>query len=145
MKTQKCYQAKPGEVQQKWHVIDLDGVVLGRAATRIATILRGKHRPQYTPHVDCGDFVIAINAHKVKLTGNKESEKYYYRHSEFPGGLKSNTAAELRAIHPEDIIKLAVKGMVPKGPLGYRQLNKLKVYASAEHPHQAQNPEPLSL
>ena len=145
MKTEKTYQAKPGETARDWFIVDLDGVVLGRAATQIATMLRGKHKPVYTPHADTGDFIVAINASKVKLTGNKESAKTYYWHSEFPGGLKSMNAAEMREKKPEEIIRLAVKGMIPKGPLGTQQLKKLKVYATTEHPHAAQNPKPISL
>lgn len=145
MKMPKTYQAKPGEVERKWRVVDLDGVILGRAATRISDILRGKDKPQYTPHVDCGDFVVVLNAKKVKLTGNKESDKHYYWHSGYPGGLKSRTLAEEREEKPEDIVRLAVKGMLPKNILSTHMLKKLKVYPGLEHPHQAQNPEVLAV
>lgn len=144
MKTEKTYQAKPGEIKQDWFVIDLNGVVLGRAATKIATILRGKNKPTFTPHVDTGDFVIVLNAQKVKLTGNKEEDKKYYRHSGYPGGIKSMNVAQMRAKKPEEIIRLAVLGMLPRGPLGRRQLKKLKIYPTSSHPHGAQEPKPLS-
>lgn len=145
MKNARTYQAKPGEVARNWVVIDLEGVVLGRAATKIANILRGKTKPCYTPHVDCGDFVIALNAQKVKLTGNKETDKHYYWHSGYPGGLKSRTAAQERAEKPEDMIRLAVKGMLGRSVLGSHQLKKLKVYAGSEHPHGAQNPQTVKV
>ena len=132
-------------IDREWHVIDLDGVVLGRAATRIAEILRGKHKPTFTPNADCGDFVVVVNADKVQLTGRKREQKLYHRHSGYFGGIKSITADKLLATKPERVIELAVKGMLPKGPLGRRQLRKLKVYASPEHPHKAQNPQPIDL
>jgi len=141
----KTYMAKPGEVTRKWYVVDAKGKTLGRLASEIAKILRGKHKPQYTPHVDTGDFVIVINAAQVELTGKKWTDKIYYRHSGYPGGLKQFTASELRAKHPERLIEYAVKGMLPKGSLGRRQLKKLKVYAGADHPHAAQQPEVLEL
>ncbi|MXQ54658.1 50S ribosomal protein L13 [Shimazuella alba] len=134
------YMAKPQDVDQKWYVVDAAGKTLGRLATEVATLLRGKHKPTYTPHIDTGDFVIVINSSQINLTGKKLDQKRYYRHSGFPGGLKSVTAGELRASRPERMIELAVKGMLPKGPLGRSQLKKLKVYAGAEHPHQAQQP-----
>jgi len=134
------YMAKPQEVDQKWYVVDAAGKTLGRLATELATLLRGKHKPTFTPHIDTGDFVVVINSSQVNLTGKKLEQKRYYRHSGFPGGLKSITAGELRASRPERMIELAVKGMLPKGPLGRAQLKKLKVYAGAEHPHQAQQP-----
>jgi large subunit ribosomal protein L13 len=130
---------------RKWWVVDLDNVTLGRAATRIAHILRGKHKVTYTPHVDDGDFVIVLNADKVHLTGNKWEKKRYYRHTGFVGGLKSATAAEVRVRHPDFIVRKAVKGMLPRGPLGRQQLRKLKIYAGAEHPHAAQQPQALEL
>lgn len=139
------YMAKPGEVDRKWYVVDASGKTLGRLATRLATILRGKHKPTYTPHIDTGDFVIVVNADKVRLTGNKLDQKMYYRHSGYPGGLKERTARQMLERKPEQVIKLAVKGMLPSGPLGRRQLAKLRVYAGATHPHQAQQPEPLEI
>lgn len=135
------YMAKPNEVERKWYIIDAEGKSLGRLATEAATILRGKHKPQYTPHVDTGDFVIIINADKVVLTGKKLSQKLYYRHSGYPGGLKVTTAGEMLNKRPDRMIELAVKGMLPKGTLGRKQGLKLKVYAGTEHPHQAQKPE----
>jgi len=133
--------AKPGEVERKWYVVDAKGKTLGRLASEVAALLRGKHKPQYTPHVDTGDFVIVINAKEVQLTGKKLANKIYYRHSGWPGGLKKTTAADMRNTRPERMIELAVKGMLPKTSLGRRQLRKLKVYAGPEHPHQAQKPE----
>ncbi|MBO2532812.1 LSU ribosomal protein L13P [Planifilum fulgidum] len=135
------YMAKPGEVERKWYVVDAKGKTLGRLASEVAALLRGKHKPQYTPHVDTGDFVIVINAKEVQLTGKKLANKIYYRHSGWPGGLKKTTAADMRNTRPERMIELAVKGMLPKTSLGRRQLRKLKVYAGPEHPHQAQKPE----
>ncbi|MEW9031456.1 MAG: 50S ribosomal protein L13 [Planifilum fimeticola] len=135
------YMAKPGEVERKWYVVDAKGKTLGRLASEVAALLRGKHKPQFTPHVDTGDFVIVINAKDAQLTGKKLSNKIYYRHSGWPGGLKMTTAADMRNTRPERMIELAVKGMLPKTSLGRRQLRKLKVYAGPEHPHQAQQPE----
>ncbi|GBF12071.1 50S ribosomal protein L13 [Tepidibacillus infernus] len=135
------YMAKPNEVERKWYIIDAEGKTLGRLATEAATILRGKHKPQFTPHVDTGDFVIIINAGKVELTGKKMQSKKYYRHSGYPGGLKVTVAADMVKNKPEQMIELAVKGMLPKGSLGRKQGMKLKVYAGSEHPHQAQQPE----
>jgi large subunit ribosomal protein L13 len=129
---------------RRWFVLDAEGVVLGRLATRVANLLRGKGKPSFTPHVDCGDFVVVINAAKVKLTGKKESDKIYHRHSGFPGGIRSIRATDLRARHPERLIELAVAGMLPKNRLSRALATKLKVYAGAEHPHQAQRPEPLT-
>lgn len=137
--------AKPGEVARKWVLIDADGAVLGRLATQIATILRGKNKPQYTPHVDTGDFVIVINADKVQLTGNKAAKKSYWRYSGWLGGLKTETFEEAMAKHPERVIEHAVKGMLPKTTLGRQQFGKLKVYAGPEHPHEAQNPVKIEL
>ena len=131
--------------ERKWLVVDLEGVTLGRAASKIAHILRGKHKPSFTPHLDDGDFVIALNVHKINLTGRKLDGKMYYRHTGYPGGIKSASARTLLATHPEDLLKLAVKGMLPSGPLGRAQLKKLKMYASGEHPHQAQQPVKLEL
>jgi large subunit ribosomal protein L13 len=129
---------------RRWFVLDADGVVLGRLATRAANLLRGKGKPSFTPHVDCGDFVIVVNAAKVKLTGKKESDKIYHHHTGFPGGIRSIRAGELRARHPERLIQLAVAGMLPKNRLSRALATKLKVYAGAEHPHRAQRPEPLA-
>ncbi|GJM54584.1 50S ribosomal protein L13 [Coriobacteriaceae bacterium] len=137
--------AKPGEVARKWVLIDADGAVLGRLATQIATILRGKNKPQYTPHVDTGDFVIVINADKVQLTGNKAAQKSYWRYSGWLGGLKTESFEEAMAKHPERVIEHAVKGMLPKTTLGRQQFGKLKVYAGPEHPHEAQNPVKIEL
>jgi large subunit ribosomal protein L13 len=133
------------DAQRKWYVIDVAGKTLGRAATTIAHVLRGKHKPTYTPHVDSGDFVIVVNADKVELTGNKWSDKIYYDHTLFPGGIVKTPAEKLRAKHPEDLIKRAVWGMLPKGPLGRRIYKKLKVYASPNHDHEAQQPEAYKL
>lgn len=142
----KTYFARKEEgLDRKWYVIDADGKVLGRLASRVARILRGKEKPQFTPHVDTGDFVVVVNAEKVKLTGKKMAEKIYYRHSGYIGGLKARTAQELLAQKPEEMIRLAVKGMLPKNRLGNQLLGKLKVYRGAEHPHGAQKPLHLEL
>ncbi len=142
----KTFSAKPSDIDKKWLVIDADGVVLGRLATQVAMILRGKHKPGYTPHMDCGDNVIVVNAAKVRITGNKAADKTYYWHTGHPGGIKSRTAGQiLEGAHPERVIEKAVERMVPKGPLGRRQLKNLKVYAGAEHPHEAQQPKVLDL
>jgi len=132
-------------VERKWYVIDAEGQRLGRLASEVATLLRGKHKPIYTPHVDTGDYVIVINAEKIELTGNKLKDKKYYRHSGYPGGLKERTAEEMLAKHPEQVIELAVKGMLPKGPLGRKMFKKLHVYSGPEHKHQAQKPEVYEL
>ena len=131
--------------QRRWYVIDAEGQVLGRMATEIARVLRGKHKPSFSPHVDGGDFVIVVNAKRVKLTGSKEADKRYYRHSGYPGGLRVRTLSEMREKKPEAVVRLAVKGMLPKNRLGKGQLGKLKVYAGPEHPHQAQLPTPLTV
>ena len=128
---------------KSWHVADVEGQTLGRAATKIASILRGKHRPTYTTHADAGDFVVVINAEKVKLTGNKWSGKVYHDHSLFPGGMRTQSAETLVKRHPTDLVKRAVWGMLPKGPLGRQIYKKLKVYAGANHPHAAQQPQPI--
>jgi len=141
----KTYSAKKGEVERVWHVVDVEGKTLGRAATQIATLLRGKHKPVFTPHVDAGDFVIVINADKVRLTGRKWTDKMYYDHSLYPGGLKVKSAETMRAKHPEELVKRAVWGMLPKGPLGRKLFKKLKVYASPTHPHEAQTPRVFQL
>ncbi len=141
----KTYSAKPHEVDQKWLLVDAEGQTLGRMATEIATRLRGKHKPEYTAHVDTGDFVVVINADKVKVTGNKAKGKTYYSHSGFPGGLKSLSFEKLLDRAPERVIQLAVKGMLPRNPLGRAMFKKLKVYAGPGHPHGAQQPQTLQL
>lgn len=140
----KTLSAKNSEVQRKWHVVNADGIILGRLAAQVAAILRGKNKPIFTPHVDTGDFVIIVNAEKVRLTGNKLDDKVYYHHSMYPGGLKKKTVREVMAERPEQIIISAVRGMLPKNRLGRQQLKKLKVYCGPDHPHQAQNPEELN-
>jgi large subunit ribosomal protein L13 len=137
--------AKPGEIQAKWLVVDATGQVLGRMATRLAMILMGKHRATYTPHVDTGDFVVVINAEKVRVTGGKESKKVYDWYTRYPGGRKVATFDDMIVKHPDRVIELAVRRMLPKSRLGVKMLSKLKVYAGAEHPHQAQQPETLEL
>ena len=141
----KTYYAKPQEVEREWVLIDAADQVLGRVAVKAAHILKGKHKPQYTPHVDTGDFVIIINADKVRVTGTKELNKVYYHHTGHPGGLKSETFAEAMAKHPERVIEHAVKGMLPKNTLGRAMGKKLKVYAGAEHPHMAQKPREIKM
>ncbi len=141
----KTYQAKPNEVQREWVLIDAEGMVLGRVASLAANILRGKNKPQYTPHVDTGDFVIIINADKIKTTGTKAANKVYHRHSGYPGGMKSETLAEAMQKHPERVIEHAVKGMLPHNTLGRAMGMKLKVYAGAEHPHAAQKPREIKM
>ena len=141
----KTYSAKPQEVQRDWFIVDAADKTLGRLSSRIALYLRGKHKPEYTPHVDTGDYIIVINADKIRVTGNKFTDKQYYHHSGFPGGIKETTFDKLQAKHPTRIIELAVKGMLPKNPLGRQMYRKLKVYAGAEHDHQAQQPQPLDL
>ncbi|MEJ9210820.1 50S ribosomal protein L13 [Bacillus smithii] len=139
------YMAKANEIERKWYVVDAEGQTLGRLASEVASILRGKHKPTYTPNVDTGDHVIIINAEKIELTGKKLTDKIYYRHSQHPGGLKSRTALEMRTNYPEKMLELAVKGMLPKGSLGRQMFKKLHVYAGPEHPHQAQKPENYEL
>lgn len=139
------FMAKANEIERKWYVVDAAGETLGRLSSEIASILRGKHKPIYTPHVDTGDHVIVINAGKIELTGNKLNGKIYYRHSQYPGGLKSKTALEMRTNQPEKMIELAIRGMLPKGPLGRQMFKKLHVYAGNEHPHEAQKPEVYEL
>lgn len=137
--------AKPEEIARNWWVIDAEGQTLGRLATQVATVLRGKNKPQYTPHVDCGDFVVIINAEKVAVTGNKEEQKLYRHHSGYPGGFKQETLRSLRDRRPTVIIEKAVKGMLPHNRLGARLFTKLKVYAGAQHPHEAQNPQTMTV
>ncbi|KHF38993.1 MULTISPECIES: 50S ribosomal protein L13 [Halalkalibacter] len=139
------YMAKPNEVERKWYVVDAEGQTLGRLASEVASILRGKNKPTFTPHVDTGDHVIIINAEKIELTGNKLNDKIYYRHTNHPGGLKATKAADMRANKPERMLELAIKGMLPKNTLGRAQGMKLHVYAGPEHKHQAQKPEAYTL
>ena len=139
----KTYYAKPGEVEREWLLIDATDQVLGRLATQVAQILKGKTKPQYTPHVDTGDFVIVVNAEKIQVTGNKLDQKRYYRHSGYPGGLRSRTLREQLDRRPTEVLRVAVKGMLPKNRLARQQITKLKIYAGPEHPHEAQNPRPL--
>lgn len=142
----KTYSAKLSDIDKKWVLIDAEGVVLGRLAAQVATILRGKHKPSYTPHMDCGDNVIVINAGKVQLTGKKKSDKIYYRHTGYPGGIKQRTAGDiLDGKHPERLVEKAVERMITRNRLGRQQLKNLRVYAGAEHPHEAQQPETLDL
>ncbi|MBY6187218.1 50S ribosomal protein L13 [Marinobacter hydrocarbonoclasticus] len=141
----KTFTAKPESVQRDWFIIDAEGKTLGRLATEVARRLRGKHKPEYTPHVDTGDYIVIINAEKVTVTGNKASAKMYYRHSGYPGGIKEINFSDLQARKPEMIIEKAVKGMLPKGPLGRAMFRKLKVYAGAEHKHAAQQPQVLDI
>ena len=141
----KTYNAKPGEIAREWYVVDADGQTLGRLATEIANVLRGKGKPQYTPHVDTGDFIVVVNAEKVQVTGNKLDQKRYYRHSGYPGGLRSRTLREQLGRRPEEVIRKAVRGMLPKNRLARRQITKLKIYAGPEHPHVSQAPKPLQL
>lgn len=139
------YMAKASEIDRKWFVVDAEGKTLGRLASEVATILRGKHKPTYTPHVDTGDHVIIINAEKIELTGKKLTDKIYYRHTGHVGGIKSRTALEMRTNYPEKMLELAIKGMLPKGSLGNQMYRKLHVYAGSEHAHQAQKPETYEL
>ena len=139
----RTYNAKPGEIAREWYLVDADGQTLGRLATRIADTLRGKGKPQYTPHVDTGDFVVVVNAEKIAVTGNKLDQKRYYRHSGYPGGLRSRTLREQLGRRPEEVLRAAVKGMLPRNRLARQQINKLKIYAGPEHPHAPQNPQPL--
>jgi large subunit ribosomal protein L13 len=139
----KTYSAKPGEVPRRWWVVDAEGKNLGRLASEIAVVLRGKNKPQYTPHVDTGDFVVVVNAQKIAVTGNKLKGKIYYRHSGYPGGLKSRTLGQMLERRPNEVLRKAVKGMLPKNRLAAKQLGKLKIYAGPEHPHAAQKPEEL--
>jgi len=141
----KTYVATPANRQRDWYVVDAEGLTLGRLATQIADALRGKRKPQYTPHCDVGDFVVVVNAEKIAVTGDKRQSKLYYRHSGFPGGVRSRTLAEMLDRKPEDVIRLAVKGMLPRNKLARKQLLKLKVYAGASHPHAAQQPQPLEV
>lgn len=140
----KTYMANPDKIERKWYVVDAEGTTLGRLASEIAKVLRGKNKPEYTPHIDTGDYVIVVNAEKVKVTGKKLQQKIYYNHSDYVGGMKETTLAELLAKKPEKVIELAVKGMLPKGPMGRDMIKKLHVYAGPEHANQAQKPEVLT-
>lgn len=141
----KTFSAKPHEVNQGWYVVDADGKVLGRLAAELARRLRGKHKPEFTPHVDTGDYIVVVNAEKLRVTGNKARDKVYHRHSGYPGGIYSTSFEKLHARHPTRVLEKAVKGMLPKGPLGYAMLRKMKVYAGATHPHAAQQPKTLEI
>jgi len=141
----KTYMAKAQDIERKWYLVDATDIVLGRLSTEVASILRGKHKPTFTPHVDCGDYVIIVNAEKVAFTGKKLDEKIYFRHSGYPGGLKSRTAKVMLELQPEKVLEKAIRGMLPKNRLGEQMYRKLFVYAGPEHPHQAQKPEVLDL
>jgi large subunit ribosomal protein L13 len=141
----KTFSAKPHEVQRDWYIVDAEGKVLGRLATELARRLRGKHKPEFTPHVDTGDYIVVVNADKLRVTGNKAHDKIYYRHTTYPGGIRSTSFEKLHARHPTRVLEMAVKGMLPKGPLGYAMLRKMKVYAGTAHPHTAQQPKALQI
>jgi large subunit ribosomal protein L13 len=141
----KTVSTRPQDVDRTWFVVDAEDKTLGRLATEIAHRLRGKHKPEYTPHVDTGDYIVVVNAEKVRVTGNKFNDKMYYRHSGFPGGIKEMNFKDMQDRHPERIVEKAVKGMLPKNPLGRAMFKKLKVYSGAEHPHAAQQPQPLEI
>ena len=140
----QTYMANPDKIERKWYVVDAEGCTLGRLASGVASVLRGKNKPQFTPHVDTGDYVIVVNADKIKVTGKKMDQKIYYNHSDYVGGMKETTLKEMMNKKPEKVIELAVKGMLPKGPLGRSMIKKLHVYAGPEHDHQAQKPEVLT-
>jgi len=141
----KTFSAKSHEVKRDWYIVDATGKVLGRVASEIARRLRGKHKPEFTPHVDTGDYIVVVNADKLRVTGNKAKDKLYHRHTTYPGGLRTTNFEKLQAKHPERVLQFAVKGMLPKGPLGYAMIKKMKVYPGAEHPHSAQQPKPLQI
>ena len=140
----KTYTAKKGEIAREWYIVDADGQTLGRLATQIADALRGKRKPEYTPHCDTGDFVVVVNAEKIRVTGNKTNDKLYYRHSGYPGGLRSRTLREELERRPEEVLRSAVKGMLPRNRLARQQITKLKIYAGPDHPHGPQSPQPLT-
>ena len=142
---QKTWNAKPGEVTRRWYVVDAEGQTLGRLATRVADTRRGKGKPEYTPHVDTVDFVVGVNAEKIRVTGNKLDQKMYYRHSGYPGGLRTRTLRSQLERRPTEVLRKAVKGMLPRNKLASAQIGKLKIYAGPDHPHEAQSPEPLKL
>ena len=142
----RTYSAAPADVERKWVLIDAEGVVLGRLASLVAARLRGKHKPMYTPNIDCGDHVVIVNAAKVRLTGTKRSDKTYFRHTGYPGGIRSVTAGQiLDGAHPERVFEKAVERMIPRSPMGRQQMRKLRIYAGPDHPHDAQKPEPLDV
>jgi large subunit ribosomal protein L13 len=141
----KTYSAKPADVKREWYLVDADDKVLGRLASQIALRLRGKHKPEFTPHVDTGDFIVVVNAGKIRVTGEKALEKKYYRHSGYPGGISETTFGKMQSRFPGRALQKAVKGMLPKGPLGYAMIKKLKIYAEASHPHTAQQPRALEI
>jgi large subunit ribosomal protein L13 len=141
----KTYVATPSDRERNWLVVDASGQTLGRLATRIADVLRGKRKPEYTPHIDVGDFVVVVNAEKIAVTGNKRQQKLYHRHSGYPGGLRSRNLEQMLERRPEEVLRLAVKGMLPRNRLGRAQLRKLKVYAGPDHPHAAQQPQPMEV
>ena len=141
----QTYMANPDKIERKWYVVDADGCTLGRLASGVASVLRGKNKPQFTPHVDTGDYVIIVNADKIKVTGKKLEQKIYYNHSDYVGGMRETTLKEMLAKKPERVIELAVKGMLPKGPLGYAMFKKLFVYAGSDHKHSAQQPKQLEI
>ena len=141
----RTFTAKTAEIKRQWYVVDAQGQTLGRLASKIAPILKGKHKPTYTPHLDCGDFVVVVNVDKVRVTGRKLDQKFYYRHSQYPGGLRSINLRDQLAQHPDRVLLVAVKGMLPKNKLGRQMIKKLKLYAGETHPHQAQQPKSLTL
>ncbi len=141
----KTFSAKSHEVKRDWYVVDATNKVLGRVAAEIARRLRGKHKPEFTPHVDTGDYIVVVNVDKLRVTGNKAKDKLYHRHSTYPGGLYTTSFEKLHAKHPERVLQLAVKGMLPKGPLGYAMIKKMKLYAGGDHPHSAQQPKTLQV
>jgi large subunit ribosomal protein L13 len=141
----KTFSAKSAEVTRDWYIVDATGKVLGRVAAELARRLRGKHKPEFTPHVDTGDYIVVVNADKLRVTGNKTKDKLYHRHSGYPGGIYTTSFEKLQQKHPERVLTLAVKGMLPKGPLGYAMIKKMKVYAGGEHPHTAQQPKTLEI
>ena len=141
----KTYSAKPADVKREWYLVDADDKVLGRLASQIALRLRGKHKPEFTPHVDTGDFIVVVNAGKIRVTGDKALEKKYYRHSGYPGGISETNFGKMQSSFPGRALQKAVKGMLPKGPLGYAMIKKLKIYAEASHPHSAQQPRALEI
>lgn len=141
----KTFSAKPHEVRRDWFVVDANDKVLGRVASQIALRLRGKHKPEYTPHVDTGDFIVVVNAGKLRVTGAKETDKVYYRHTTYPGGVRETTFGKMQQRFPGRALQIAVRGMLPKGPLGYAMIKKLKIYAEADHPHVAQQPKALDI
>ncbi|MGD0808368.1 MAG: 50S ribosomal protein L13 [Acidimicrobiales bacterium] len=141
----RTYSPKASEISRQWHEVDATGAVLGRLATEVARVLRGKHKVMFAPHIDTGDHVIVVNAAKVVLTASKGAQKFYYRHSGYPGGIRAQAYGDMLATKPEEVVRLTIKGMLPKGPLGRQMLSKLKVYAGPEHPHAAQTPKPMAL